>query len=121
MIEILDDSDGNILGVRATGKLTRSDYRDVLAPRIRTSLERFPRLRVLFLIGNPFDGWTARGAWANTVLDISHRRDFEKIAMVGAPRWERWCVQAPAAVLMKGQLRTFRCDELADAWTWLRR
>lgn len=120
MIEILDDSDGNVLGVRATGKLTRGDYREVLAPRIRSLLESHRIVRVLFLIDEGFQGWTMAAAGANTVLDITHRHDFDKVAMVGAPRWEQWCAKAPAAVLMKGQHRTFGRGDLDRAWMWLR-
>ena len=34
MIDILPESQGNILGIRASGKLTDSDYKDVLIPPI---------------------------------------------------------------------------------------
>ena len=121
MIEILDDSAPDVLGVRAGGTLRRSDYHDVLEPRIRSLLESHRALRVLFLFDESFRGWTMGAAWANTVLDVAHRHDFDKIAMVGAPRWEQWCVKAPAAVLMRGQLRTFERRELEQAWAWLRR
>lgn len=116
----MDESTGNILGIRARGKLSRADYRDVLTPRIRALLKQFPTLAVLFVMDETFEGWTLKAAWANTVLDLTHRRDFHKIAMVGAPAWEQWCVKIPATLLMKGQLRTFRRDELRQAWAWLR-
>ena len=32
MIEVLPESRGNILGIRASGKLTDADYKDVLIP-----------------------------------------------------------------------------------------
>jgi SpoIIAA-like len=87
----MDESTGNILGMRVTGKLTAACYRDVLAPRIHVLLERFPTLKVLFLMDQNFEGWSLGAAWANTLFDLKHRRDFEKIAMVGAPKWEEWC------------------------------
>lgn len=92
----------------------------MLAPRIRSLLESHRTVRVLFRIDAGFRGWTMDAAWANTVLDITHRHDFDKVAMVGAPRWEQWCAKVPAAVLMKGRLRTFDRDDLDRAWTWLR-
>jgi hypothetical protein len=67
-----------------------------------------------------FEGWSLRAAWANTVFDVKHRRDFEKIAIVGAPKWEDWCIKTAAKWLMTGELRTFRLDELTQAWEWLR-
>jgi hypothetical protein len=40
--------------------------------------------------------------------------------MIGAPKWEEWCVKTAAPLLMHGQMRTFRPDQLSQAWHWLR-
>lgn len=120
MIEILPEGRDDILGVRFLRKLTASDYHDVLAPHVEALLARFATLKIVILIDETFAGWTLSAAWANTVFDLKHRRDFDKIAMVGAPRWEQWCVRKPAALLMRGELRTYRRDQVDDAWAWLR-
>ncbi|KLO27040.1 STAS/SEC14 domain-containing protein [Mycobacterium haemophilum] len=119
MIQILGESTGNVLGIRATGKLGRSEYRDILAPRIQSLLAHFRTLKVLFLMDEGFQGWSLGAAWANTIFDLKHRRDFAKVAMVGAPKWEQWCVKIAATVLMAGEMRTFRLDQLTEAWEWL--
>lgn len=119
MIHVMDESADNIIGFRAAGKLSHADYRDVVHPRIEKSLKQFPTLKVLFLMDETFEGWSLSAAWKNTVFDLRHRRDFDKIAMVGGPKWEGWCVKAAAAPLMGGEMRTFRLDELAQAWHWL--
>lgn len=120
MIDVMPESGGDVLGLRATRKLEVSDYRDVLAPAVRTALERFATLKVLFLLDENFRGWSPRAAWVNTVFDFEHRRDFAKVAVVGAPRWERWCVNVAAACLMSGELRTFDRHRLDAAWQWVR-
>ncbi len=120
MIEIMRESEGDVLGLRATGKLTGSDYRDVLEPAVRTLLDRFGTLKVLFLLDEPFSGWSLRAAWVNTVFDVKHRRNFDKVAVVGAPRWEQWCVNVAAGCLMGGELRTFDRHRLDAAWQWVR-
>ncbi len=120
MIEILDESADNVLAVRAAGTLTSSDYREVLMPRIAGLRREFGPLRVLFVLDREFRGWTAGAAWANTVLDIRHHRDFAKVAMVGAPAWEDRCIRATATLLMRGRLRSYRSDQLAEARRWLR-
>ncbi|MGH3678189.1 MAG: STAS/SEC14 domain-containing protein [Mycobacterium sp.] len=120
MIEFMTQSTESILGITASGKLSRLDYRDVLAPRIESLAARFETLRVLFLMDESFQGWSIAAAWANTIFCLKHRRDFDRIAMVGAPKWEEWCVKAPATLLMNGELRTFRRNQLNHAWEWLR-
>jgi hypothetical protein len=92
----------------------------VLIPRIQLLLKQFDTLIVLFLMDDAFTGWSPGAAWANTILDLKHRRHFEKIAMVGAPKWEEWCVKTAAKVLMHGELRTFRIHQITHAWEWLR-
>ncbi|MGA5544942.1 STAS/SEC14 domain-containing protein [Mycobacterium sp. NPDC051198] len=119
MIELMPESADNVVGIRFVGKLSPSDYRDVLDRHIEALLQQFATLRVLILVDKSFDGWTLSAAWANTVFDLKHRGDFEKIAMVGAPRWEQWCVQKPASWLMRGELRTYPRDRLDEAWQWL--
>ncbi|MCV7260962.1 hypothetical protein AWC26_21060 [Mycobacterium shimoidei] len=119
MISVMDESSGNVIGFRATARLTRSDYQ-VLQRLVEDLLKRFASASVLFLMDDAFEGWSLRAAWANTIFDLKHRRDFGKIAMVGCPRWEEWCVKLAAAPLMVGELRTFRREELGEAWRWLR-
>lgn len=120
MIEFEATSETNILVIRARGKLTDSDYRERLAPRVQSLLDHSSRLRVMFVMDDDFEGWTLAAAWANTIFDLKHRRDFEKVAMVGAPKWEEWCVKGAASLLMNGQLATYRHDQLPEAWEWLR-
>jgi hypothetical protein len=119
MIEFLDEGPGDIVGIRAAGKLSDADYRDVLAPRVQLLLKQFRKLKALFVMDETFEGWSLRAAWANTVFDVKHRRDFEKIAIVGAPKWEDRCIKTAAKWLMTGELRTFRRDQLTQAREWL--
>ncbi|OBI28333.1 hypothetical protein A5711_01940, partial [Mycobacterium sp. E2238] len=84
MINVMSESAADVLGLRATNRLTVGDYRDVLEPAVRSLLDRFGRCKVLLLIDEPFEGWTLRAAWVNTVFDAKHRKDFDKVAVVGA-------------------------------------
>ena len=119
MLEIMKESEGNIIGIQATGKLTTADYDQVLVPKLEKLSQRFDTLRALFYMDRDFKGWDLPAAWANTKLDFRFRGNFEKVAIVGAPAWEEWCVRM-ASLLMKGELRTFKGDQIEDAWTWVR-
>jgi hypothetical protein len=118
-LEPLRDGRDAVVAFRASGVLTRDDYREVLVPRLEAALAAGGRLRVLVLVDEAFRGWDLRAAWANTCLDLRHRRDFDKVAIVGAPAWERWCARA-AGLVIAGRLRTFDRDRLHEAWTWVR-
>lgn len=121
MMEILDESEGRVVGIRGSGKLTLDDYERVLAPRLETMARKFgPERRALFYMESEFKGWELSAAWANTKLDLRHRCDLEKVAIVGAPAWEKWCVKLAAGALMKGELCTFDADQLPEAWEWVK-
>jgi SpoIIAA-like len=119
MIEIMKESERDIVAVRATGTLTTADYDEVLLPKLVEIARRFDALRVLFYMDQDFRGWELPAAWANTKLDFRFRGKLEKVAVVGAPEWEEWCARV-ASLVMKGELRTFRAEQLADAWEWVR-
>ena len=119
MIEIMKESEGNIVGIRATGTLTTADYDQVLIPKLEELSRQFDGLRALFYMDRAFKGWDMSAAWANTKLDFQFRGNLEKVAIVGAPAWEEWCVRM-ASLLMKGELRTFTTDQLDEAWKWVR-
>jgi hypothetical protein len=119
MLEIMQESEGKVVGFRATGKLTTADFDQVLLPRLESPSRQFNKLRALVYMDANFVGWDLPAAWANTKLDIRFHGDLEKVAIVGAPIWEEWCVRL-ASLLMKGELRTFKTEQLADAWVWLK-
>jgi hypothetical protein len=119
MLELMSESEGDVIAVRARRVLTKDDQQDFLIPHLESALTAVDRVRVLFLMDESFRGWDARAAWLNTRFDLRHRRHFDRVAIVGAPTWEKWCVK-PASLLIAGKLKTFTRDELSTAWTWLR-
>lgn len=119
MLEPMPESDTDVLAFRARGVLTDDDYQSVLMPRLQEALESTEQIRVLLVMDETFRGWNARAAWRNSCLDLRHRRDFAKVAIVGAPTWEQWCARL-ANLLIVGEIKTFARDELATASTWLR-
>lgn len=118
MIEFMPESAGNIIGIRASGRLTEADYKNALIPRLVTLFQQHGKLRVLFFMDESFDGWDLKAAWDDASLGLQHRTDFEKIAVVGGPAWVEWCIKL-AGFLMKGEIQTFRRDQLMAAREWV--
>jgi hypothetical protein len=56
--------------------------------------------------------------WDDARFGLQHRRDFEKIAVVGGPRWVDVAVKI-FAPLMEGEVRTMLGEQLAEAWEWI--
>ncbi len=118
MLEVMPESTGKILWLRADGRLTDQDYREVFVPRLETVLKAHGKVRVLFHLDPDFQGWTPGALWDDLKLDFKHLGDFEKVALVGAPFWADALVKL-FALFMPGEVRTFLREHLAEAWIWI--
>lgn len=118
-IEVLPESAGNVLGVRARGKLTALDYEELWIPKILTLIEAHGTVRLLLHLGEDFEGWELGAAWDDAKFGFRHQDKCEKIAVVGGSSWIERGTRLFAHVL-KGEVRTFPAEELAAAWEWIK-
>jgi hypothetical protein len=118
MIEVMHESQGNRLVVRATGKLTDADYKEVLVPTFEALLKQFGKIRMVVHLTKDFSGWEPHAAWDDAVFGFKHRNDFEKMAVVGGANWIEWGTKL-ARHLMTGEVRTFSDDQLKQALDWV--
>ena len=70
-------------------------------------------------MADPFDGWELGAMWDDTKFGIQHRKDFEKIAVVGGSKWLEWALKI-GAHFMEGQVKTYKDPELQEALTWVK-
>lgn len=119
MFQIMTESQGNIMGVRATGKVTDRDYQDVLIPNLEALITKYGQVRLLWFMDEDFAGLEAGALWDDAKFFLPHRADFEKVALVGGPKWIELAAKL-FAPLMKGDVKTFSGDQLAEAWEWIK-
>lgn len=118
MIEFMPDTQDNAVAFKVSGKLAHEDYRDVLIPGLEEQILHHGNLNVLALFEENFDGWDLEAAWDDASFGLTHRSDFNNIAMVGGPAWVRWGVKL-CAFLIKGDVRFFDSGQRADALAWI--
>lgn len=82
MIEKLTGLPENVLGIEAKGEVTDDDYDNVLIPAVEAHLEHQDKIRLLYVMGDEFDGYTMGAMWDDTRLGFKHLRSWEKIAIV---------------------------------------
>ena len=117
MIEVVE-SKAKVLWLRASGKLTGQDYEEVLIPRLEEAIRDHGKVRLLFHLDQDFQGWELGAMWDDAKFGLQHRRDFDKIAVVGGPRWVDAVVKI-FVPLMEGEVRTMLPEQLAEAWEWI--
>jgi hypothetical protein len=119
MFHIMPESAGKILGLRATGKLTDQDYQEVLLPTLENLLKQHGKIRLLCFLDEEFAGLEPGAMWEDAKFFFPHKDDFEKMAIVGGPKWIE-VIMKLFAPLMQGEMRTFPQEQLPKAWQWLK-
>ncbi|HEY1595289.1 MAG TPA: STAS/SEC14 domain-containing protein [Thermoleophilaceae bacterium] len=121
MIERLTDMPPGTLGYRATGRIERDDYLNVLVPDLRNAFESGGKLRSLYVIED-LDAIEPRALWEDTKLELGlgtrHHDQWERSAIVTDIDW-----MAHAARLfiwmIPGEARVFPVGELEAAKSWV--
>ena len=87
-IELSENTDGKLLEVTASGKLSKDDY-EHFEPAVSRLIESIGKIKILFVMRD-FHGWEIGAVWEDIKFATKHCRDIEKIAMVGETSWEKW-------------------------------
>jgi len=82
MIRLINGLADNAVGFEAVGEVRAGDYRSVLDPAIDAALEEHDRIRLLYVLGDDFDGYSGGAMWEDTKIGLSRWPKFERIALV---------------------------------------
>jgi hypothetical protein len=119
MIEIMPESNGSVLALKASGKLSDADYKEVLIPKTEQIIKQSGKAKVLLYLAEAFTGWEAHAMWDDARFGLRHRNDFEKLAVVGGASWIEWATKI-GSHFMEGEVRTFPEAQLREALDWIR-
>ena len=120
MIERIENMPAGTIGLRASGKLTRDEYREVLEPALREGIES-GELRLAFVLTGfdgielaavPEDIKTGLSAW------IGHHSAWKRFALVTDVEWVATSMHL-FAWLTPGEVMTYGLDGLEDAKAWV--
>ncbi|WP_027723174.1 STAS/SEC14 domain-containing protein [Maridesulfovibrio zosterae] len=117
MIEIMPESTGPMLAVKASKRLSEDDYAKVWIPALQEKIEKYGKGNCLLYMDENFEGWELKAMWEDTKFGIAHRNDFNKLAVVGGPSWVEWGTKI-ASLLMSCEVKTYEADQLAEALQW---
>ena len=118
MIELMTDLPERVLGVKASGEVTADDYRTVLVPAIEEQLTKHQKVRLLYVIGEGFKGYTGGAAWEDAKVGMKHLTSFERVAVVTDVDWIENMIRA-FGFAIPGEVRVFDDDDLEAAREWI--
>ena len=118
MLRLIPDLPDHVLGVSAHGEVTGEDYELILVPAIETKAASHHRLRLLYVIGPEFTGFTGAAAWEDAKVGMRHFTAFERIAVVTDVDWIRNTFRF-FAFLMPAPVKIFANAEADQARIWI--
>ena len=117
MIQILGETENNLVATKAIEKLTKTDYNKIL-PVLVDKLKQHEKIRWYFEMED-FKGWELKAFWEDVKFDMHHANDFEKIAMVGEKRWQEWMAKAMKP-FTSAEIKYFDLDDKDAAMNWIK-
>jgi hypothetical protein len=117
VIRVVENMPPGTLGLRAEGRVTEDDYRDVLLPAVGAALDRGD-VRLLYILDEGFDSYAPGAVWADTKLFARHLTGWKRVAIVSDAEWLENGVEA-FGWLMPGEVKVFETDDIHDAKEWL--
>lgn len=114
MISLIEGLPDDVVGILATGKVTKNDCDRVLVPAVQKTLSRHDKIRLYYEIGGRFPG----AAWGNLRLGIENAPQWERVAVVTDVSWLRDTINA-LRFLMQAEVRVFSTSDACQGRAWI--
>ena len=107
-----------MIGVEAIGEIDDDDYEDVLMPAIEDRLRRHDKIRLLYVLGDQFDGYDDEAVWADAKLGFKTFNSHDRMAIVADATSVRRTIRA-FGWLIPREVRLYPIADLGTARTWI--
>lgn len=118
MLEPIADLPANVVGFVAKGEVTGADYERQLVPAVERVLETNDKARLLYVLGEAFEGYSGGAMWEDGKLGMAHLTRWERIAVVSDQSWIRHALNV-LGYLIPGEVKVFELGEQAAAVEWI--
>lgn len=118
MIELIPDLPSGVVGIEAKGEVTGEDYDQVLIPAVEGALETNDKIRLFYVLGAEFDGYSAAAMWDDAKVGMSHYFSWERMALVTDHDAYRRLVKG-FGFMLPAKVRVFDLAQLEEAKAWV--
>lgn len=116
MIELLDGLPDGVVGFEASGRLSATDYRDVVLPALESAFES-GEVRFLIVMTD-FGGISVGALWQDLKVGVEHLRGWKRIAVVTDIEWVTHATHL-FGWMTPGETKTFSLDQREEAIAWV--
>ena len=118
MLKLIPGLADNVVGIEAVGKVEAADYQQVLDPAAAQTIRDHDRVRLLYVLADQYEGYSAAAMWEDTKLGFHDLKAWERIAVVtdhgtlaDTVRVFGWLIPA--------EVRTYPVSQLDEARQWI--
>ncbi|MFN8036785.1 MAG: STAS/SEC14 domain-containing protein [Acidimicrobiia bacterium] len=114
MLEPIPDLPEGVIGFEAVGEVHADDYADTLIPAIEAV---DGPVRLVYVLGDRFTGYSAGAAWQDAKLGIHHHGRWHRAAVVSDAGWVRHLASV-FGWMVPGKFEVFPLDQREAAIAW---
>lgn len=117
MITIISDAPDNVAAFRASGKVTKEDFENIIMPHVKAKVDRFNELNYLLHLETRIEDFTT-GAWMqDALLGLKNITKWNRCAIISDQEGVHKFTEVFSKV-MPGDYRAFNTGQLAKAVAW---
>ena len=118
MLQYINNLPPHVVGIRATGEVTKEDMEKVLIPRIDELIARQGEIDYLLVLQTDVSNFTLSAWWKDIKLGLKNFTKWNKIAVVTDQKGVEWFSDV-FRFFVPGKSKGFALNELDEAVAWI--
>lgn len=118
MLQFIKDLPDDVVGIHATGEVTKEDYDKVLIPRIDDLAKKQGKIKYLLVLETDVSNFSAAAWWDDLKIGLKHFTEWNKIAVVTDQKGVEWFTDV-FKYFIPGKSKGFPLNELDEAVRWI--
>jgi hypothetical protein len=118
MLQVINDLPPHVVGIRASGEVTRSDMETVLMPKIQELVNRQGEINYLLVLETGVQNFTLAAWWDDLKLGLRNFAKWNRIAIVTDQQGVEWFTDV-FRFMVPGKSRGFSHIQLEEAKEWV--
>lgn len=117
MIQFIEHLPANMVGFKATGEITETDFSETVIPKVKELVDKTDTLNYMLVLDTSVKNFTA-GAWfKDAIMGIKHLTKWNRAAIITDVERIR-TFTGIFSVLMPGEFKGFEHKDLQAAIDW---
>lgn len=118
MLQFIKNLPDDVVGIRATGEVTKDDYDKVLIPRIDELAKKQGKVNYLLVLETDVSSFSLAAWWGDLEITLKHFTEWDKIAVVSDQKSVEWFADI-FKYFIPGKSKGFALHELDQAISWI--